>query len=251
MITIKSPREADMMRAAGAMVGKAHEAVGQVIRPGITTLDLEEEAERCIVALGGEMAFLGYQGFPGKICVSVNEEVVHGIPGKRKLKDGDIVGVDIGALHQNYYGDGASTYAVGTVSPEAEKLMQVCRKALEIAISKVGPGVRLSEISLAIQTFVEGNGFSVVEDYVGHGIGRQLHEPPQVLNYVPRMSSTPDYTLKEGMAIAIEPMVNAGKKDVRKLQDGWTVVTADGGLSAHFEDTILVTAEGHEVLTKV
>ena len=249
MITIKSAREAEKMRVAGRMVGRAQEEVAKAIRPGVTTAELEEVAERAILALGGKMAFLGYRGFPGKICVSVNEEVVHGIPGSRVLREGDLVGVDIGAIHQNYYGDGARTYPVGKVTGDSQRLIEACREALAIAIEKVRPGERLSEISRAIQGHVEEKGFTVVEQYVGHGIGRQLHESPQVPNYVSGNGSGPDYILKPGMALAIEPMVNAGTKDVRTLEDGWTVVTSDGGWSAHFEDTVLVTEGGHEVLT--
>lgn len=249
MITIKSPREAEKMRVAGRMVGQAHEEVAKIIRPGITTLDLEEVAEKTIVDMGGIMAFLGYRGFPGKICVSVNDEVVHGIPGRRTLEEGDIVGVDVGAIYQNYYGDGARTFPVGKISGKSQRLVDVCREALEVGISKVCPGARLSEVSRAIQEHVEGHDLFVVEQYVGHGIGRQLHEAPQVPNYVSNNGSTLDFVLKEGMALAIEPMVNAGTKDVRTLDDGWTVVTADGGWSAHFEHTVLITEKGHEVLT--
>lgn len=250
MITIKSPREVEKMRVAGGMVREAHEAIARMIGPGVSTLAIEEVAEEAITSRGGEMAFHGYQGFPGKICVSVNEEVVHGIPGDRLLEEGDIAGVDIGARYQSYYGDAAWTYAVGDLAPEAQRLLAVCARALESALDVVRPGGRLSDISRTIQEYVEGEGFTVVEEYVGHGIGRELHEPPQVLNYVPRKGNAPDYTLKEGMALAIEPMVNAGAKDVRKLGDGWTVVTRDGKLSAHFEHTVLITEGGHEVLTR-
>jgi methionyl aminopeptidase len=249
MIAIKSPREVEKMRVAGSMVARAHEAVGRIVSPGVTTKELEDAAEEVITGMGGRMAFHGYRGFPGKICVSINEEVVHGIPGPRILQEGDIVAVDIGSIHQNYHGDGARTYTVGEVSEEARRLVDVCEAALQVAIDRVQPGQRLTEVSRSIQQFVEGKGYRVVEKYVGHGIGRQLHEDPQVPNYVSDNGSTPEYVLKPGMALAIEPMVNAGGKDVKTLGDGWTVVTADGALSAHFEHTILITPEGHEILT--
>ena len=216
------------------------------IREGITTEELDRLAEEYIKRHGGIPAFKGYRGYPRSLCVSVNEEVVHGIPGKRKLKEGDIVSLDLGVLMDGYYGDAAITVPVGKVSELARKLIKVTEEALYRGIEMARPGNRLSDISHAIQTHVEKAGFSVVREFVGHGIGKQLHEEPQVPNFGPPNRGP---RLEPGMVLAIEPMVNTGTWEVRILPNGWTVVTADGGLSAHFEHTVAITDNGPEILT--
>lgn len=246
MIELKSPSQVDLMRRAGRVVNEVLRALREAVRPGVSTQELDELARQVIAERGARPAFKGYQGFPAHICASVNEEVVHGIPGPRRLKVGDIVGLDVGAVVEGYHGDAAITVAVGEISPEAEALMGATRRALERGISQVRPGGRLSDISHAIQREVEGAGFSVVREFVGHGIGLKLHEPPQIPNY-----GEPGYgpELEPGMVLAIEPMVNGGGPRVRLLSDGWTAVTVDGSLSAHFEHTVAVTERGHEILT--
>jgi methionyl aminopeptidase len=246
MITIKSERELKLMRYAGGVVAQALQAVAAAVRPGVTTLELDRVAERVIRGAKCVPAFKGYHGFPATICASVNEEVVHGIPGLRRLKDGDIVSVDVGAVYQGYYGDAAATYPVGDVNPEALRLIRVTRESLAIAIEKVAVDNHLSDISHAVQSYVESNGFSVVRSYVGHGIGDQMHEEPQIPNFG-RPGRGP--RLKAGMVLAIEPMVNAGDWQVETLADNWTVVTLDRKWSAHFEHTVAVGAEKPEVLT--
>ena len=247
MIILKSPEEVAKMRRAGRIVASTIDAVTDAVRPGLTTGDLDEVAEKVIRGEGATPSFKGYRGFPASICASVNQEVVHGIPGKKRLEEGDILSLDFGAIWEGYHADSAVTVFVGEPpSAEAEKLVRVTEEALEAGISEVRAGHRLSDISHAVQQVVEGAGFAVVREYVGHGIGRNLHEDPQIPNYGPP-GRGPE--LKPGLVVAIEPMVNMGGWETRVLADGWTVVTADGSLSAHFEHTIAVTGEEPEVLT--
>lgn len=246
MIVIKSAEELAIMREAGRITAAALRHVGEAVRPGVTTRELDQRAEAVIREAGALPAFKGYHGFPATLCTSVDGEVVHGIPGDRVLLEGQIVSVDCGAIVDGYYGDSAMTFAVGVVSPEARALMDATRESLAAGIARCIPGMRLHDISSAVQTVAEGAGFSVVREYVGHGIGRSMHEDPQVPNYG-RAGTGP--TLKAGMVLAIEPMINAGRADVRSLDDGWTVVTEDGSLSAHFEHTVAVTDAGPMILT--
>ncbi|MEW6622264.1 MAG: type I methionyl aminopeptidase [Bacillota bacterium] len=248
MIVLKSDRELGYMRDAGQVVAKAHQELEKAIRPYVTTLELDQIAEDIIVKAGAVPAFKGYQGFPGSICVSVNEEVVHGIPGLKKLRNGDIVSIDIGAVINGYHGDAAATYPVGVIDGEMQRLLQVTEESLKKGIEKAVASNRVTDISNAIQTFVESNGFSVVRDYVGHGIGKAMHEEPQVPNFG-RPGRGP--RLHSGVTLAIEPMVNMGTHEVETLEDNWTVVTKDRKPSAHFEHTIAVTEDGPVILTKV
>jgi methionyl aminopeptidase len=248
VITIKTESELKLMRVSGRVVGEALLEIGRRIRPGITTQELDRLAAECLKKNDCTPAFLGYHGYPATICTSVNEQVVHGIPGKRVLEEGDVVGIDLGAFFKGYCGDSARTFAVGKVSREVEKLLEVTRKALDLGIDQVKVGNRISDIGHAIQNFVETEGFSVVKDYVGHGIGQAMHEEPQIPNYgQPHQGAR----IVEGMCLALEPMVNLGVDEVKVLEDSWTVVTKDGKFSAHFEDTIAVLAEGPENLTRV
>ncbi len=248
MITIKSQSEIEKMQRAGKIVGKTHEELKKYIKPGITTKELDEIAENTIRSLGGIPAFKGYGDFPASICASINEEVVHGIPGLKKLKDGDIISIDIGAIFDGYYGDSANTYPVGETSDEANKLIEVTRDSFYEGLKFCKEGFRLSDISHAIQKHIEENSFSVVKDYVGHGIGAKLHEDPQIPNFgLPGKGPR----LRRGMALAIEPMVNAGTYKVKTLLDNWTVVTLDGKLSAHYEHTVIVTEDEPLILTKL
>jgi methionyl aminopeptidase len=247
VIFLKSPEEIEKMANAGRIVGAVLGSLRTAIAAGMTTKDIEAVAEERIRALGGKPAFKGYRGYPASICTSVNEEVVHGIPSSRRLKEGDIVSIDLGVYMDGFYGDGAITVPVGIVDKETEKLIRVTEEALTMGIQRCGQGNRLYDISSSIQKHVEQNGFSVVRLFVGHGIGRELHEEPQVPNYGvaghgPR--------LRKGMTLAIEPMVNAGTHEVKILDDGWTAVTADGRKSAHFEHTVLVTEDAPVILTK-
>jgi methionyl aminopeptidase len=246
MIVIKSRREIACMRESGRIVARVIETLGAAIRPGVTTAELDALAEREIRRAGAVPAFKGYHGFPGSICVSVNDEVVHGIPGPRRLAAGDIVSVDVGAILNGYVGDGAHTFKVGRVTLEAERLLEVTRRALDAGIAEARPGNRLSDISHAVQTVVEGAGFSVVRSYCGHGVGREMHEDPQVPNFGPPGRGP---RLEAGMVLAIEPMVNAGRPEVEVDGNHWTVRTQDGALSAHFEHTVAITATGPEILT--
>jgi len=234
------------MREAGRITARALDAVSSAVRPGITTADLDAIAEDVIVKAGARPAFKGYHGFPATLCTSVNDEVVHGIPGDRVLREGEIVSVDCGAIVDGYYGDSARTFPVGQVSDEATRLLDVTRRSLEAGIARCRPGMRLYDVSAAVQEVAEAAGFSVVREYVGHGIGRSMHEDPQVPNYG-KTGTGP--TLRTGMVLAIEPMINAGAADVRSLDDGWTVITVDGAMSAHFEHTVAVTENGPLVLT--
>ncbi|MBU7007442.1 type I methionyl aminopeptidase [Phosphitispora fastidiosa] len=248
MIVCKSDREIDLMRDAGRIVAQAHEEIKKMVRPDVTTLELDKIAEDFIIASGARPAFKGYHGFPASICASVNEQVVHGIPGLRKLENGDIISIDIGAEINGYFGDAALTVPVGEVSDEAMELIRVTEEALFTGIGNAVDGNRLSDISHSIQTFVEGKGYSVVRDYVGHGIGSQMHEEPQVPNFG-RPGRGP--RLRSGMTLAIEPMVNQGTYEVMTLGDNWTVVTKDKKLSAHFEHSVVITDKLPEILTKV
>lgn len=247
MIVLKSPAEIQVMREAGRLSAHALRSVGEAVRPGATTAELDEIAEGVIRDGGGRASFKGYHGFPATICSSLNEQVVHGIPSRKvRLREGDIISVDVGAVVDGYHGDNAATFAVGEVSEQAVRLMEATRESLEAGISHCRPGMRLYDISNAVQRVAEGAGFSVVREYVGHGIGRDMHEEPQIPNYG---SAGRGPTLEAGMVFAIEPMVNAGAAAVCAMDDGWTVVTKDGLLSAHFEHTVAITAEGPQVLT--
>lgn len=246
MIILKSKSEIEKIRVACRIVAEMLQKVEQAARPGITTLELDALAERGILMRGAVPAFKGYRGFPNSLCVSVNEQVVHGIPSKRRLKEGDIVGLDLGAIWHGYYGDAAVTVAIGRVSSTVERLLTITKGALSAGINEVKAGKHLSDISHAIQSHAETQGYSVVRTFVGHGIGTALHEEPQVPNFGPPGRGP---RLKAGMVIAIEPMVNIGDAAVEILDDGWTVVTADGQLSAHFEHTVAITENGPEILT--
>ena len=247
MITIKSKTELDKMRQAGRIVARFLKEVEREVRPGVTTADLDRFAEKLIRGEKALPAFKGYHGFPATICASVNEEVVHGIPGKRVLNEGDVVGIDVGVIVDGFYADAARSFAVGKVDEERSRLMRVTREALEAGIRAVKPGNRISDISYAVESFVKPHGYGIVRQYVGHGIGSQLHEEPQIPNHgKPGQGAE----IKPGMAFAIEPMLNAGSHEVKVLKDGWTVVTADGKPSAHFENTVIVTETGAELITQ-
>ncbi|MDA5110103.1 MULTISPECIES: type I methionyl aminopeptidase [Brevibacillus] len=247
MIILKSKAELEVMREAGRIVALTHQELAKAIKPGVTTKQLDELAETFIRSMGAIPSFKGYGGFPGSICTSVNEELVHGIPGKRTLQEGDIISIDIGAQFQGYHGDSAWTYPVGNISEEDQRLLRVTEESLYKGLEKAMPGARLSDISHAIQIHAEAAGFTLVREYVGHGIGQNLHEDPQVPNYGPPGRGP---RLKPGMVLAVEPMVNAGERYVRTLEDNWTVVTVDRKKCAHFEHTIAITEEGYEILTR-
>ena len=248
LIHIRSKREIELIRRSCQVVVEALELVADMIEPGVETGMIDTEVEKFICSKGGRPAFKGYNGFPASACISIDREVVHGIPGRRALKAGEIVSVDIGVECEGFFGDSARTYKVGEVTSEKAELMSVTLKSLDKGIQEVHAGARLSNVSHAIQTVVEGANFSVVRDLVGHGIGRQLHEEPQIPNYG-RPNTGP--RLKPGMVLAIEPMVNAGTFEVETLEDGWTIVTRDGKPSAHFEHTVVVTDNGPEILTSL
>ena len=246
MIVCKSPAEIERMRVANALVADVLAELGSMVAPGITTGELDAEAERLVRERGAEPAFKGYRGYPATLCASINEQVVHGIPSSRKLQGGDIISLDMGVKLNGFFGDSAVTVPVGEVSEDALRLLKVTQEALEKGIEQVRLGGRISDIGHAIQHHVEAHGFSVVREFVGHGIGASLHEEPQIANYGepgrgPRLA--------EGMVLAIEPMVNMGRPAVKVLADGWTAVTRDGSLSAHFEHTVAVTKDGPLVLT--
>jgi methionyl aminopeptidase len=246
VIVCKSPAEIERMRAANALVAQVLGELAAMVAPGVSTLDLDAAAEKSVRAAGAEPAFKGYRGYPATLCASVNDQVVHGIPNKRPMASGDIVSLDMGVKLNGFYGDSAVTVAVGQVSDEVKALLRVTEEALERGIAQVRIGARISDIGHAIQKHVEANGFTVVREFVGHGIGAALHEEPQIANYGepgrgPRLA--------EGMTLAIEPMVNMGKPSVKVLADGWTAVTRDGSLSAHFEHTVAVTKNGPLVMT--
>ena len=246
MITIKNERELRSMRQACKITAAARALAGEMVRPGVTTGQIDKAVHDFIVAQGAKPSFLGYHGFPASACISVNNTVIHGIPGGYVLAEGDIVSVDVGALYEGFHGDCAATFACGAISTEAKKLIDVTRQSFFEGMRYAKRGNRVQDISHAIQTYVESNGFSVVRSFVGHGVGKQLHEEPEVPNFGnpgrgPR--------LLPGMTLAVEPMVNAGVFDVRVLKDGWTTVTADGKLSAHYENTVLITDGEPEILT--
>lgn len=247
MIPVKSEKELQLMRASGRILAEVMEILRLKVKPGITTQELDTFARELINERGALAAFKDYKGFPASLCTSVNEEIVHGIPGPRILKEGDIVSLDLGVNYQGYFSDLAITVGLEKTSPQARKLMEVTRKALECGIKEASPGNKLSDISYAIQRHVENNGFSVVREFVGHGIGRSLHEEPEVPNFG-RPNLGPE--LQAGMVLAIEPMVNAGGWESEVLDNGWTAVTKDRSLSAHFEHTVAVTDEGPQILTK-
>ena len=247
MIICKSPAEIEKMREASTLVAEVLAELAGMVAPGVSTLDLDQAAERLVRAAGAEPAFKGYRGYPCTLCASVNEQVIHGIPSKRPLVEGDIVSLDMGVKKHGFFGDSAVTVPVGRVSDEAQLLLRITQESLEKGIEQVKLGGRVSDIGHAIQQHVEAHGFSVVREFVGHGIGASLHEEPQIANYGdpgrgPRLA--------EGMTLAIEPMVNIGRPNVKMLSDGWTAVTRDGSLSAHFEHTVAVTAAGPLVLTR-
>ena len=249
MVQIKSKSEIEQMRRAGAIVAQVLYEIADLVKPGATTADLDLFAQMRTKELGAKPAFKGYHGFPATLCVSVNEEVVHGIPAqKRVLCNGDIVGIDFGVILDGWFGDSARTFPVGEISPDAMKLIEVTEKSLHLGIEQAKPGNNLFDIGHAIQKYVESFGYSVVREFVGHGIGRSLHEDPQVPNFGIRGKGM---LLKPGMVLAIEPMINAGRPEVKVLADGWTAVTVDRKLSAHFEHTIALTESGCEILTKV
>lgn len=246
MITSKSQREIETMRHAGKITSMALAAVAKAIKPGVSTKQLDAIAEKTIRSMGATPSFKGYGGFPGSICTSINEQLVHGIPSNVTLKEGDIISIDCGACYKGYHGDSAWTFAVGEVSTEAKNLMKVTKESLFEGLKQVKAGNRLGDVCHAIGAYVEEHGYSVPVDYTGHGIGTALHEEPAIPNFG---QAGRGILLKEGMTLAIEPMVHAGKPQTRVLQDDWTVVTKDGSLAAHYEHTILVTKEGYEILT--
>ncbi len=247
MISIKSEREIALLKEAGRIVALCHEEMKKQVRPGISTWELNEICEKIILANGATPSFKGYGGFPSAVCASVNEVVVHGFPSKKRiLKSGDIIAIDIGACYKGYHGDSAWTYAVGTISEANKKLMQVTHDALFKGLEQVREGAHLGDVSAAIGSYVDSFGYGIVEEFTGHGVGKKLHEDPQIFNF-----GTPGTgpILKEGMVLAIEPMVNAGTKNVRILSDGWTTVTKDKSNSAHYEHTIVVRKNGYEIMT--
>ncbi len=248
MIILKSAEEIEKMARACLIVAKTLDRMGEMVKPGITTKEIDRFADGYIRSQNALPAFKGYRGFPASICASLNNEVIHGIPSDRVLKEGDIIGVDLGAYKDGFYGDAAYTFPVGGIDEKAEKLLKITEESLYKGIANARPEKRLTDISCAIQKHIEENGFSVVRAFVGHGIGRELHEDPQVPNF-----GTPGRgpRLRSGMTLAIEPMVNEGGYEVTVLEDGWTAVTLDGGLSAHFEHTILVTSDEPRILTKI
>ncbi len=246
-IIIKSPHELELMRQAGRITAGARSIARQAIADGVTTKQINKCVHEFIVKSGAKPTFLGYGGFPASACVSVNDEVIHGIPGKRVIHAGDIVSVDVGATYKGFVGDCAGTYACGEISEEAKKLIEVTRQAFFEGIKFARVGYRVSDIGAAIQDYAESHGYGVVRDYVGHGVGHVMHEAPEVPNY--RANRRPDPRLVKGMTIAVEPMINIGGYDVRVLDNDWTVVTADGTLSAHYENTIAITDGEAEILT--
>lgn len=246
MIILKSGRDIEAMRAAGGVAATVLEETGQWITPGVTTRQIDEYAAELMRKYGSKSAFLGYRGYPCHVCISVNEQVVHGMASDRRVQYGDIVSLDVGVVVQGFIGDTASTYVVGSCNARTQKLVDVTQQSLYEGISQALPGNRVSDISRAVQRCVEANGFSVVREFVGHGVGRSMHEEPQVPNYVDGKASP---RLRPGMTIAIEPMVNSGRAAVKILSDGWTVVTQDGAPSAHFEHSVLITESEPEILT--
>jgi methionyl aminopeptidase len=247
MITLKSPREIEFMRDAGRITAQALITVGEAIRPGMTTLELDAIAKRYIEKQGAEPSFLGFCGYPASICASINDEIVHGIPSDRVIQSGDIVSIDLGAKYKGYHGDSAKTFAVGKVSSEALRLIEVTEKSFYAGMNAFADGNRLWSISSAVQNTAEAAGFSVVRELVGHGIGREMHEEPNVPNFV---SGSRGPRLRVGMVLAIEPMINYGGMETVTMPDGWTVRTKDAGLSAHYEHTVALTDDGPKILTQ-
>ncbi len=247
MIILKSPEEIERIAESCRIVADTIEAIKHMVKPGLTTTDVESFADIHIKELGGVPAFKGYRGYPASICTSLNDEVIHGIPSNRILQEGDVLSIDLGVYKNGFFGDGAITIPVGQIAPALERLLRITEESLYIGIMSAIVGNRVSDISYAIQRHVESHGFSVVKAFVGHGIGRELHEDPQIPNFGPPGRGP---RLREGMTLAIEPMVNLGSDEVFVLDDGWTAVTADGKPSAHFEHTVLVTSEGPRILTK-
>lgn len=256
MIYIKTPKEISLMREGGKILGQILEELGQAVKPGIKTIELDMLAEELVFKYGAKASFKGYKpsfnsengGYPASVCVSVNEEVVHGIPGNRVLREGDIVSLDMGVLYKGYFTDAAITIGAGKISSIAQKLIDVTKKSLELGIAEVKAGNHLGDIGFAVQNYAEQNGFSVVRDLVGHGVGKLIHEEPEIPNYGKRGKGL---EMKEGMTLALEPMINIGDWRVKVMPDTWTFVTLDKSLSAHFEDTVAVTKNGAEVLTKL
>jgi methionyl aminopeptidase len=248
MILIKSPQEIEKMRIAGRIVALAHQAIAPLIKPGVTTKEIEAVADRVIRANGATPSFKGYGGYPASVCTSVNQVLVHGIPSNTKLKEGDIISVDIGANYLGYHGDSAWTYAVGKISKQAEELLKVTHDSLFIGLENAKVGKRVGDISHAVQTYVEKHGFSIPKDYGGHGIGSNLHEEPFIPNFGTADSGV---ALRAGMVLAIEPMVHVGKDETEVLLDDWTVISKDGSLTAHYEHTVVITETGYEILTKL
>ncbi|MFM9108478.1 MAG: type I methionyl aminopeptidase [Chloroflexota bacterium] len=245
--TIKNARELARMRDAGAVVSLIHQRIASVVSPGVTTMDLDVIARDTLAETGAISSFLGYHGFPGHICASVNEEIVHGIPGRRVLRDGDIIAVDVGAILEGWHGDSAWTYPVGSISPEARRLLDDTERSLAIAIERARTGARLGEVGNAVEVFATARGYGVIREYGGHGIGRTMHEEPHVPNHG---DPNRGMILRTGLTLAIEPMLTLGTEQTRTLADNWTVVTTDGSWSAHFEHTVAITPDGGEILTK-
>ena len=249
MIVCRSKAEIEKLRRCGRMVSEVLQETMQRVRPGLTTLDLEKFVERRLAELGARPAFKGYRGYPCCLCASVNQEIIHGIPtARRQLREGDIVSLDLGVILDGYYGDSALTVPVGNIPEELERLLRITRECLSLGIAQAKAGNRVGDVSAAVQEHAESSGYSVVKEFVGHGIGRALHEEPQVPNYGQRGHGP---RLREGMVIAIEPMLNSGGAEVRILDDQWTAVTADGGYSAHFEHMVAITSNGADVLTQL
>ena len=246
MIILKSAREIDLMRRAGKITAAARALAGEMVKPGVTTREIDKAVHHFIKSQGAEPSFLNYNGYPASVCISVNDEIIHGIPGNRVLREGDIVSVDVGAYIGGFHGDCAATYACGKISDEAQRLIDVTRQSFFEGIKHAREGCRISDIGHAVQEYVEANGFSVVREYVGHGVGRNMHESPEVPNY-----GAPGHgpKLLRGMTIAVEPMVNMGAAAIRQMPDGWTVKTADGKYAAHYENTLLITSGEPELLT--
>ena len=246
MISLKSPREIERMRRAGRLTAQARALAGSMVRPGVSTLEIDAAVRKFIEGHGARPSFLNYNGFPGSACISVNDVVIHGIPDHRKLEEGEVVSIDVGAYLNGYHGDCAATFACGETSPEAQKLIDVTKQSFFEGIKYARVGHRVSDVGHAVQQYVEKHGYSVVRDFVGHGVGAKLHEPPEVPNFGPAGHGP---RLQPGMTLAVEPMVCAGDWRVKVLKDGWTTVTADGSLAAHYENTILITDGEPEVLT--
>ena len=248
MITLKSSREIELMRISGQITAAARALAGAMVEPGVSTREINKEVHRFIKSKGAVPSFLGYNGFPASVCISVNDEVIHGIPGGRILREGDIVSIDVGAFKNGFHGDCAATFPCGKISDEAQRLIDVTRQSFFEGIRYAREGCRLPGLCGAIEQYVAANGFSVVREYVGHGVGSKMHEEPEVPNYVERRMGRPRFL--RGMTIAVEPMVNAGRAAVQVMSDGWTVRTKDGKLSAHYENSILITGRGEpELLT--